>query len=486
VSPNRHEGRSTDQSETASAEGEADRSKRNHTEESLFDEIDAGKLDRALGAAWRSEESWRLLADLTELETRMTGSEGEHRSAELIAEACRSAGLRDVSIEDFDLQAWHRGDTTLELLAPVERTVEAIALPYSPAADVDGPLVDVGHGMPAEIEARDVTDAIVLASTDTPPRKGRFVHRQESYGVAVDEGAAAFLFANHVPGQLPPTGTLGAGTEAEIPGLGISHETGEWLRRYTGGDDPDRPEPRAHCSVSADVEPASGHNVVGVLGPASDDELLVLAHHDAHDIGDGALDNGSGVATLLAALRVLSAIETDLGCQVRIAVTSGEEIGLLGSTALAERLDLDSIRAVLNIDGAGRFRDLSTFSHGSVPLAELAEQVMDAVGHPHRHEHSPHPHSDHWPFLQSGIPALQLHSDSGERGRGFTHTSADTLDKADRRAIREHGMLAALFVHALTRTELPRLSTDQLATAFANAGYERGMKAMGEWPGAWD
>jgi Zn-dependent M28 family amino/carboxypeptidase len=287
---------------------------------------------------------------------------------------------------------------------------------------------------------------------------------------------------------LPPTGTLRHGTEAEIPGLGVSHETGEWLRRYaTGRGDCDADtSPQVRCSVSATVEPAAGHNVEGVLGPESEEEILVLAHHDAHDVGDGALDNGSGVATLLTASRVLSAIETELDCQVRVVVTSGEEIGLLGARATAERLDTDTIRAVVNVDGAGRFRDLRAFSHASPAVGTLIEDVMDAVGQPVVHERSPHPHSDHWPFLQAGIPTLQLHSDSGERGRGYTHTSADTLDKADRRAIREHGMLAALFVYALTRADLPRLGSDRLQAAFADAGYEAGMRAMGEWPEQWD
>jgi len=454
-----------------------------------FDGGETVKVDRALGAAWHSDEPWTLLADLTALESRMAGSDGERRSAERVAEAFREVGLRDVSVDPFELQAWQRGDATVELRSPVERSFEAIALPYSPSGAVDGRLVDIGYGTPEEIDARNVANAIVLASTDTPPRTGRFVHRQESYSVAVDAGAAAFIFANHVPGQLPPTGTLRAGVAADIPGLGVSHETGEWLRRYAESDADatiaDRTV-RAHCSVSASTEAAEGHNVAGVLGPETDEEVLVVAHHDAHDVGDGALDNGSGVATLLTAVRVLSAIETDLACRVRVVATSGEEVGLLGSSALADELDRDAIRAVVNVDGAGRFRDLRAFTHASEPIAGIVEQVTDAVGHPVVLERSPHPHSDHWPFLRAGVPTLQLHSDSGERGRGFTHTRADTLDKADRRAIREHGMLAALLVDALTRAELPRLSADRLATAFADAGYERGMRAMDEWSEQWD
>ncbi|ADB62231.1 peptidase M28 [Haloterrigena turkmenica DSM 5511] len=452
-------------------------------------------LERALGRAWTDDRCWELLTRLTELPHRMGGSPAERRAAEIVRETFSNAGLEDVQLQEFPMQYWERGTTEFAVLSEAseaddgpdsraipDRSFEAIALPYSPAGDVEGPLVDVGYGTPTELEAVDLQGAIAVASTTTP-RDQRFVHRMEKFGHAVAAGAEAFVFANHVPGQLPPTGALQFDAEAAVPGVGVSAETHDWLIDYAERG------ARARIRVDASTEDGSSRNVHGVFGPETDEEVLVVAHYDAHDITEGALDNGCGIATVAGATAILSALEADLDCRVRIAGVGCEEIGLLGAEAMADELDLESVRAVVNVDGAGRFRNLRALSHGSKTLEELAEDVTTAAGQPIVHEPDPHPFSDHWPFLRAGVPALQLHSEppeGGERGRGWTHTTADTRDKVDRRNLREHAMLTALLVRELTRTEVPRVDTADLQGRLREQEYEPGMRAAEIWPDAWD
>jgi hypothetical protein len=85
------------------------------------------------------------------------------------------------------------------------------------------------------------------------------------------------------------------------------------------------------------------------------------------------------------------------------------------------------------------------------------------------------------------VPALQLHGVSGERGRGWGHTHADTRDKVDDRNVREHAMLAALLVteFAAAERDPPRLDPEALADAFRDADFETGMRAAGLWPDDW-
>jgi Zn-dependent M28 family amino/carboxypeptidase len=469
-------------------------------------------LARALGRAWQDDAPWALLTALTELDDRMAGHEGERRAAEHTADALADAGARDVTTTEFDLPVWRRGDSSLAVTEPARREFEALALPYSPAGRVESaPLVDVGHGRNEDFrrvgEERDPTagtsnsatdeasgsatngasgsaagdaalaDTVVLASTDSPA-DGRLVHRMEKYGYAVDAGAAGFIFYNHRDGQLPPTGALRFGREAEIPAVGVSKETGEWLREYADRDG------RVTLSVDATTEPGTGTNTTGVLGPATGDEIVVLAHHDAHDVAEGALDNGCGVATLVAAARVLA--DLDLESRVRLATVGAEEVGLVGSTAAATRLDLDAVRAVVNVDGAGRYRTLRAFTHGTDAFADVLGDVSDRANRPIAIEDVLHPYSDHWPFLRRGAPAVQLHSVTPERGRGWGHTTADTRDKADSRNIREHGMLTALFVRELAVRDVPRPDDDALRETLADAGMRPGMEAADVWPAHWD
>jgi Zn-dependent M28 family amino/carboxypeptidase len=452
-----------------------------------------------LGNAWASDRPRELLATLTGLDSRMAGSDGEARAAEAVADAFRAAGLRDVERESFGIDAWERGDSSLVATAPERRAFETVALPYSPAGDVSGPLVDVGYGTPTEIEAAELDGRIALASTTTPPG-GRFVHRMEKFGAASDAGAVGFVFVNHLPGQLPPTGSLTFGGEASIPAVGVSHETGERLREHaldaTAGELEDESTAHAELSVTAETRPGESHNVVGHLGPETDERLLAVAHYDAHDIAEGALDNGCGVAVLATAARVLAA--ADLDRRVTVAAVGAEEVGLLGSEHLAETVDLDSVAGVCNVDGAGRFRDLVAMTHTSEATAAAARRVRERTGQPITVESEPHPFSDQWPFVRQGVPALQFHSEAADtpaatsgghgegRGRGWGHTHADTLDKVDTRNVREHGMLAALAIRELAATELPRLELDATREAFVAADFETGMRAAGLWPDRWD
>ncbi|WP_247002699.1 M28 family metallopeptidase [Halosolutus gelatinilyticus] len=478
-------------------------------------------IERALGRAWTDDRPWNLLTRLTELPHRMGGSPFERQAAELVRDALVDAGVANVRFEEFPMQYWERGTAEFAVLSDVsavdadsagtasggvDRSFEAIALPYSPAGDVEGPLVDVGYGTPEEIDETSVKGAIAVANTTTPPEK-RFVHRMEKFGHAVAAGAKAFIFGNHVPGQLPPTGALRFDAEAAIPGVGVSAETYDWLTDYA-----DRGA-RARLRVDADTREGSSQNVIGTIGAdrtrsagASDEgdadaadegtdasggdgEILVVAHYDGHDISEAALDNGCGVATVVGAARILAAIEDDLARPVRIAAVGCEELGLMGAEALADDLDLDSIGAVVNVDGAGRFRNLRALSHGSEFLADLADRVADEAGQPLGRDPDPHPFSDHWPSLRAGVPALQLHSEppaGRERGRGWGHTGADTRDKVDPRNLREHAILTALLVRGLSTADVPPIDEVDLRERLREQDYEPGMRAAGIWPPAWD
>ncbi len=429
------------------------------------------------GRTWADDRPWTFVTDLTAIGNRMGGSDGERRAADLVAEAFRDAGVRDVDLQPFSMNQWERGSASLELTAPDERAFDAIALPYSPAGDVAGELVDVGYGTPSEIDESDVEGKIAVASTTTPPNS-RFTHRMEKFGHAIDAGAVGFVFVNHVPGQLPPTGSLQFDREADAVAVGVSKESGAWLTEYAdrGGE--------VRLTVDAETTPGESQNVVGRLGPETDEELVVVAHYDAHDIAEGALDNGCGIATLVTAVRLLA--DCDLSMGVRVAGVGCEELGLMGAEHLADVTDLDTVKAVVNLDGVGRFRNLVAMTHASEATKAVAETVADDTRHPITVSEEPHPFSDQWPFVRRGVPALQLHSDSGERGRGWGHTHADTRDKVDDRDIREHAMLAALLVEELLETETPRLDADELAETFRENDFEHGMRAAELWPEAWE
>ncbi|OYR51398.1 M28 family peptidase, partial [Halorubrum sp. Ea8] len=120
--------------------------------------------------------------------------------------------------------------------------------------------------------------------------------------------------------------------------------------------------------------------------------------------------------------------------------------------------------------------------------ASVARSVSTATRQPIAVDAEPHPFSDQWPFVRRGVPALQLHSDSGDRGRGWGHTHADTRDKVDDRNVREHAMLTALLVceFAAAERDVPRLDREELVAEFRDADFETGMRAADLWPDGWE
>ena len=435
----------------------------------------------AVGDGYTSGFGWALLTDLVDLDGRMAGHAGEYEAARLVADAFEEAGLRGVERPTFEIPGWWRNTTDLTVRAG-GRTHEfpgshqAFALPGSP----DGR----PSGTPAEVAAAgdDLAGAVALAASDVPDDADRWIHRTEKYGLAAEAGAVAFLFRNHVEGCLPPTGDVsGPDGPGPIPAVGVSRETGARLERYCAAG-----EPSADLEVRCENRPATSTTVEGVVGPETDEEVLVTAHLDAHDIAEGARDNGVGTAVVAEVGRLLAAAaEADrLETRVRCVAFGAEEVGLRGSEHWAGEHDLSAVRCVLNVDAAGFSRDLDVHTHGSADLAAVFDDAAADLDTPVPTAEGHRPHSDHWPFVYRGVPGAMVRTTHEGRGRGWGHTHADTLDKLDRRDLRAIAVaVAAAAVRAAEgdRT-VARLDPETVRADLVDAGYETGLRAADSWP----
>ena len=428
-----------------------------------------------IGETFTSDAGWSHLETLVDIGNRMAGSEGERRAAEATRDALADAGARNARLEEFDIQGWTRG---VSAIRAGDDESACIALPRSPSADVTGEFADLGYGLPADFEERDIEGTVVMAASDVPDHHDRFVHRTEKYHRAVAGGAAAFVFRNHVPGQLPPTGSVaGAGQPiGEIPAVGVSKEVGTRLgRRYDGE--------QMNVTVEADIHDTTSRNVHAELGPQSDERVLVTSHVDAHDIAEGAMDNGAGTAMVVELARALAEREDELDTTVEFVAFGAEEVGLCGSEYLAAETDLDSVKAILNNDGVVAGRTLALLTHGFDELGAIAEGVADRFDHPMKTVPKQGPHSDHWPFVRWGVPSYHVTSDTGP-DRGWGHTHADTLDKLEPRTFREQAILLTELAVSLADDgfTVSRADPDEIATALEAEGEAAGMKLTGEWP----
>jgi len=408
---------------------------------------------RLLGEAMISDHGRAFLRDLCDTAgSRFAGSRDEWRAGDWLLAQMRTIGLGRVHAEPFRFLAWERRRRpVLRVTAPRPAAVDCLSLPYCPATRRGGielDLLDAGPGMPEDFARlrRRIRGRAVMVTSDSPAYYHRWVHRAEKFALAVAAGARAFLFVNQYDGLLPATGCLRFGREAEIPGLALSREEGQRLkRRLDGGPVSLRIETFDRCFRSR------SRNVLGEFpGTERPDEMIVVGgHYDGHDISDAAADNGSGVATILEVARLLAPHRGLLKRTVRFVAFGAEEVGLLGGHDYVARHadELHAVRLMVNVDCIGNSRgkgfNFQGWDEAKEPLAAMRtamhEQETLAFGS------RPEAYSDHFNFVVAGVPSCTLGSNvaSAPSGRGFGHTAADTLDKVSQADLREAaGILA--------------------------------------------
>jgi hypothetical protein len=167
-------------------------------------------------------------------------------------------------------------------------------------------------------------------------------------------------------------------------------------------------------------------NVIGVkqgAHPVQKNEYVVVSAHLDHigvnhsltgdQVFNGAMDNASGVATMIEIARALKG--KTLSRSVLFAAVTGEEKGLLGSKyfALSPTVPREAIAADLNFDmflPLFPLKRVIVYGKDESTLGETARRVAESMGIAVMADPDPLRNSfirsDQYSFIQRGIPAL--------------------------------------------------------------------------------
>jgi carboxypeptidase Q len=394
----------------------------------------------------RTGPAYERLAELTDrIGPRLAGSEALDRAIAWASATIESDGV-PVTIEPVSVPVWTRGEESLRMTAPVERSLAVLGLGGTVAGVVEAPVV-VAHSFDELTE--DARGKIVLWNVPMVDEErmldgyGEAVkYRVQGASRAAEKGAVASLVRSVTTRSLytPHTGMLRYEDGiAQIPSAAVTVEDAALIDRLTRGGT----EVRLALTLSGATGPdAWSHNVVGeVKGSTRPDEIVLLAAHiDSWDIDPGAHDDGAGVVQVIESLRLLASLGHPPQRTVRGVLFTNEENGLAGGKAYYAAHSHEAHVAAIESDVGGGWP--LGFGVEDAGQRQWLQRVVAPIQLPVLDENWSG--ADTSPFAATGILLAGLAVDD----RSYFdvhHTRADTVDKVDPEALREGAAALATF-----------------------------------------
>ena len=442
----------------------------------------AEAVRRILGEALASDDAYDGLAELCDsVGNRPSGSPALDKAIAWAQARMQKAGLRNVRAEPVTVPAWSRGEERARLLSPLERPLSILGLGPSPATP-DGGLTADAVVVSSFDELHQLGEAAVrgrIVVYDVPYTGYGETVRYRAAGAAEAQklGAVAVLVRSIGPisYDTPHTGFVFYPPGApRIPAAATTIEEASALHRMAARGQ----TPRIHLELGGRTLPdAPSANVVGeVVGRERPEEVVLLgAHLDSWDVGQGAQDDGAGVIEVMEAAHLLARLGLAPRRTVRVVLFTNEESGLQGGKgyAWAHLAELPRHVAVLESDsGAAAIRNFTVdqrprglpevwppvprsaevqaqikqLFEGARPRIEKATAYLEPLGA--TRVDPGHAGADLEAMLGEGVLGIGIEHDTTHYF-DVHHTRADTFDKVDRHVLRSNVAVVTALAYLL-------------------------------------
>ncbi|XQW85638.1 M20/M25/M40 family metallo-hydrolase [Thalassotalea piscium] len=500
------------------------------------DEDIANKI-RAEGF-YKSEVMHTLSGLTDEIGPRLTGSVQMKKANEWTLEKLSSWGLKNAHLEPFEFgRGWAHTDASIHLISPRKVTFHGIPVAWTPgtngaisgevvlfeassAADLKqyrgklaGKVLLMGEGKTigepnntvfkrydsgdfSKMKEFDVGAHASHAPWVTPERRDGALQRYEFTKTLntflSEEKVAAVVYRSRRQGGL--INVFGkdhrVGNTFPVPAMIIEAEQYNLMSRMIDNGK----SPKLALDIDAtfyDNDHNAYNSIAEIPGSDKNAEIVMVgAHLDSWHASDGAVDNGAGVAVAMEAVRILKSIDFNPKRTIRIALWSGEEQGLFGSSAYVKKhlatrpepkdkaikslpnylwpsqgwpikpkADYDKFSVYFNMDnGSGRFRGIytegnvaakSVFSSWFGPYSDLSTGTItnQSTGG-----------TDHESFDDVGLPGFQFIQDPLDYGSRLHHTHIDSIDHVVEDDLKQAAVIMAGFLYkaAMAEERMPR------------------------------
>lgn len=446
--------------------------------------------------ALSSDLAWDILASLTsEVGPRMAGTPADKLAVRWAIKKMQELGFDRVWTEPVKFPRWVRNSESAEvfyttppeplaadasemekrwrnrirLKKPVGQKLAVTALGGSPSTHGRLEAELIQFDTLAALEAASVTEVenkIVFISTRMQKSRAGMgygetvVNRSRGPFVAAEKGALALLIRSVGTDndRMPHTGMMSGTDPGErVPSAAVSNSDADNLLIMLTGLEPvvvrmdldvgftaDKYDEESAEYYSADKgAEATSFNVIGEFDGSADraEFVLIGAHLDSWDPGTGAIDDGAGVALVMAAAKMVSELPVRPNYGVRVVLYANEEQGIYGGKAYARLHELELGSHLIGAEsdlGAGRIYAFKTrVSPGAEPTIVQLARHLKKLGIERDENNPAGGGADVGQMGKLGLPLVDLQQDAN-RYFDLHHTANDTLDKVSPDSLRQN------------------------------------------------
>jgi Zn-dependent M28 family amino/carboxypeptidase len=395
----------------------------------------------------------------TQIGARLTGSPQMQAASDWTLKRFKDYGI-DAHLETAQIShGWTRGLETAEITSPIQKRIGIHAFGWSKSTDgeVSGEVLllniekpedfDEYKGKlkgkivmlrkPADMSKLDPNpdnayDAVIAPQRGVPQPNPFRARTQMIKDIQAEQPALMLVDSGKPDSLYNMSGLPPAYTPSKVPAAFLTHENYDLLYRLLQSG-PVTMKFNLQETFTDKPVPAS-ITVAEIKGTEHPDERVIIGGHlDSWDLGQGALDNGTGAMATLEAARTLQTLGWKPKRTITFILFTGEEQGGIGATTYVKNhaTELDKVDAVLIHDtGTGKVFSIALENlWETAPLMQEIylplEEVFDMQPLSTRYFGS----SDHVEFLDKGVPAyfcVQLPAGYREAH----HSQTDTFDKA--------------------------------------------------------
>lgn len=378
--------------------------------------------------------SYERLAEFTDtIGNRVSGSKNLDLAIKYMYNALTQDRLENVHLEQVKIPHWVRGEESAVMLLPRNHTLAILGLGSSvgtPPGGIEAEVMVVESFEELQKRASEAKGKIVVYNQPFVSYGETVAYRASGASEAAKAGAVASLIRSVTPFSInsPHTGWQWYQPGVpQIPTACITVEDAQMMARMV------RRGQRivVHLTMGAQTLPDvdSYNTVAEITGSKHPEQVVLLSGHlDSWDVGQGAMDDGGGVAISWEALSLIR----DLGLRpkrtLRTVLWSAEEPGGVGAAQYFQqhKANISNFDLVMESD-LGTFSPLGLQFTGSDKARGIMKELMKLlapINVTSLEEHGEGTDINMW--MKAGVPGASLHT-ADQRYFWFHHSDGDTM-----------------------------------------------------------